>query len=276
MDAVFAGGDVELERRIGELAATGCLSLLLDFDGTLAQIVADPKCARPDPSAIAALRALADRFPVAIVSGRGLADVSMLVGLDGISYFGSHGRTARFADGSVLEMPSSCQANLDELAGQLTKTAEKYPGAAVEIKPHAVVLHYRNLADVDEVGPLTDRAMALAERYPSLRMLSGRKVFEFIAADHAGKGQAVVDHARWVLATTDRRSRPAYFGDDTTDEDAFAQVRGEGLGVLISARRRPSMATFHLDGVEALAAVLSRLACQFGDHGHADCARPGS
>ncbi len=265
-----------MERRIGELAATGCLSLLLDFDGTLAEIVADPKCARPDPSAIAALRALSARLPVAIVSGRALTDVLKLVGLDGISYFGSHGRTGLFADGSRLEMPSNCQGDLDELSGELAKTAERYAGVAVEIKPHAVVLHYRNLADVGAIGPLTDQAMALADRYPSLRMLSGRKVFEFIAADHAGKGQAVVDHARWVLATTGRRSRPAYFGDDTTDEDAFAQVRGDGLGVLISARRRPSMATFHLDGVEDLAAVLSRLARQFGDHGHADCARPGS
>ena len=63
----------------------------LDFDGTLSEIVSDPDAAMLVDGAAKALENLAAQCPVAILSGRDLADIRDRVGLPGIWYAGSHG-----------------------------------------------------------------------------------------------------------------------------------------------------------------------------------------
>ena len=72
----------------------------LDFDGTLSEIVAEPDAARLVPGAAKALERLAALWPVAILSGRDLADVRDRVGIPGIWYSGSHGFELVGPDGS--------------------------------------------------------------------------------------------------------------------------------------------------------------------------------
>ena len=81
----------------------------LDFDGTLSPIVADPRDARAQPGAAAALRALARRVgTLAIITGRpaataveygGLADVPGLIVL-------GHYGFERWSDGQVAARPT--------------------------------------------------------------------------------------------------------------------------------------------------------------------------
>lgn len=47
---------------------------------------------------------------------------------------------------------------------------------------------------------------------------------------------------RRVLAESGREALAAYLGDDRTDEDAFAVIRGRGCGVLVRPAWRPSRA----------------------------------
>jgi beta-phosphoglucomutase-like phosphatase (HAD superfamily) len=56
----------------------------LDFDGTLSEIVSDPDAATLVDGAAEALQKLAAQCPVAILSGRDLADIRDRVGLPGI------------------------------------------------------------------------------------------------------------------------------------------------------------------------------------------------
>src|SRR6202000_2648012 len=69
------------------------------FDGTLSDIVDAPDSAVPAPGAAEALRKLAAQCPVAVLSGRDLADVTERVGLPGIWYAGSHGFELSAPDG---------------------------------------------------------------------------------------------------------------------------------------------------------------------------------
>src|SRR5215469_5055340 len=66
--------------------------LALDYDGTLAPIVDDPKDAAvpPETRRVLARVAAADRCTLAIVSGRSLSDLKSRIGVDAI-LAGNHG-----------------------------------------------------------------------------------------------------------------------------------------------------------------------------------------
>ena len=79
----------------GEAALAAVLRLqplmAFDFDGTLAPIVARPTEARIPQAIVKHLRALAQRLPVAIVSGRAVGDVRQRLGFEPHFVLGSHG-----------------------------------------------------------------------------------------------------------------------------------------------------------------------------------------
>ncbi len=253
-----------LAGRIEQIAPSGPPAILLDFDGTLAEIVSDPAAARVDPAARMALGRLAGRLPLAIVSGRALDDVRSLIGLEHLTYFGSHGRQVSFADGTGSKIRGGNQSAIDSIADQLGELAQKYSGARLEQKPLAVVLHYRNLADPESGFELAGEIEALAREHDGLRMLAGRKIFEFVPADGGGKGAAVDQYRRYLAERSIAIHLPIYLGDDVTDEDAFARVEGNGIGVLVAGRARPTGASHRVPGVGAVAALLTLIARRFG------------
>src|SRR6185312_2865094 len=105
-----ASGDIEVrtgDRRMSELPdgmralnLTAGPAVFYDFDGTLSEIVNDPDTARLVDGAAEALTALSAQCPVAILSGRDLADVRERIGLPGIWYAGSHGFELTGPDGA--------------------------------------------------------------------------------------------------------------------------------------------------------------------------------
>ena len=125
----------------------------LDFDGTLSPIVADPRDARAQPGAAAALGALARRVgTVAIITGRpaataveygGLADVPGLIVL-------GHYGFERWSDGQVAVRPTppGVVAARERLPGILASAGAPV-GTWTEDKGHAVAVHTRRTADPD-------------------------------------------------------------------------------------------------------------------------------
>ena len=75
---------------LGRVKKNGCV-LMLDFDGTLASIVANYRKAAISPKLRSVLASIAKQMPVAVISGRSLADIRNRVCVGGISYAGSHG-----------------------------------------------------------------------------------------------------------------------------------------------------------------------------------------
>src|SRR5690606_23449282 len=67
------------------------LAVFLDYDGTLTPIVERPEQATLRDDVRQTLRRLAAAWPVTVISGRGREDVAALVGLEDLSYAGSHG-----------------------------------------------------------------------------------------------------------------------------------------------------------------------------------------
>ncbi|WP_046300981.1 trehalose-phosphatase [Mycobacterium sp. UM_Kg27] len=205
-------------------------AVFFDFDGTLSEIVDDPDAARPVAGAVEALAALAAQCPVAVLSGRDLADVRTRVGLAGIWYAGSHGFELIGPDGAHHQNDTAVDAVpvLADAAGSLNDQLGAIPGIMVEHKRFAVAVHYRNAAR-DRVGEVL-AAVRETGRRRGLRVTTGREVIELRPEIDWDKGRTL----HWLLDRMAGVSTPLFLGDDITDEDAFdavAELSGAGIVV---------------------------------------------
>ena len=97
--------------------------LFLDYDGTLSPIVSDPSAATLVDGAAEALELVAAVCPVAVLSGRDLADIRSRVGIPGIWYAGSHGFELTGPDGTYHENEAAAAfvPVLERAAAELTR-----------------------------------------------------------------------------------------------------------------------------------------------------------
>jgi trehalose-phosphatase len=228
------------------------LALFLDYDGTLTPIVRRPEDAVLSESMRTLLRELAGRVTVAIVSGRDLADVQKMVGLDSLYYAGSHGFDAAGPGGMRMQQEEAQHhlPELDAAEGELRDLAAEVDGAWIERKRFAIAVHYRETAeeDVAAVEAAVDKVM---DARPRLRKKGGKKIFELQPDVPWDKGRAV----RWLLEQLELATPdvlPVYIGDDVTDEDAFVALADVGLGIRVGSPDEPTAATYHLADVDEL------------------------
>lgn len=245
---------------LNDLAARGRLLLMLDYDGTIAPIVNDPAAAWPLSEAREALVALAarrDRIDLAVISGRNLAELARLLGVQrGLYLVGVHGLELADPDGR-REVAAGIEQALQQLELVRRWLHQRLPGGSglvVEDKRLAVALHYRN-ADPALAEPVVgefERFVARAAGH--LIVKHGKKVVE-AAPRGADKGQAV----RRLVERVGAAVRPVYFGDDLTDEDAFRALGGRGVTVVVDGEG-PSAARYRIENPAAVATTLGRLA----------------
>jgi len=244
-----------LDRELGDGAS---LVAILDYDGTLTPLVATPGAARLAPSVRRTLARLAEskRARLAILSGRGLADLRGRVALPDVVYGGCHGleiagRRLRFRHPGAR--PSCLKATCRALVASLPSI----PGARLECKGLAVSLHYRRVAPATR--PRVRDIASRIVRDGGLALVAGHEVFDFVPRVGWNKGRA----ARWIarrMARTlpTRRRVVLYVGDDTTDESAFVALRGRAVTIRVGAR--PTAAEYRVAGVREVQALLRRMA----------------
>lgn len=216
----------DLDAALVELAAVDNLLIALDFDGVLAPIVAVPADARPLPGSATAIRALAalPHTTVAMVSGRGLADLAAVSGFGSpVRLVGSHG--FEFDDGSV-PLDDEQRARLETLTAELHGLVDGEPGVTLEAKPAGMAVHVRNATP--EIG---ERVLAAVRTGPAARpgveATPGKAVLD-LAVLQVSKGSA-------IETLRERIGADAVFfaGDDVTDETAFAVLRPGDVGVKV-------------------------------------------
>lgn len=252
-----------------QLAARGPILLCLDYDGTISDLVSRPASARPVEGAVAAIKALAarpERVAVAIVSGRAVAELRKITGLgDQVMYSGVHGleiagraRQGEHAEVRVHPDVARCAPELDRVRAWAARNVPDGAGFEVEDKRLALALHYRN-AERAAAAELCARFEEFVRaNTPHLRAAHNKMVVEALPAA-ASKGEALRTLSRETGATF----TPVYFGDDRTDEDAFAEVAGRGVGVLVG-EARPSLARWRVENPAAVVRTLKTLADSLG------------
>jgi trehalose 6-phosphate phosphatase len=230
--------------------------LLLDYDGTLAPLVADRRRSEPYPGVREALSKIATdgRTRLGIVSGRAAGDLQRVLAAPfRVELWGSHGLEHIGAD-EACEAPTP-RPGAPELLEEASRwIAQRGWALVLERKPFGLALHGRAHPDAFAAA-----APALLARWAAPARTVGLELLEFdggVELRPAGshKGQVV----ERVLEELPEGSPVAYLGDDRTDEDAFEAIEGRGLGVLVRPRPRPSRAGALLRPPEELIAFLAR------------------
>ena len=225
-------------------------ALFLDFDGTIAEIAPEPELAFAPEATKAVIAALQDRLggALAVVSGRRIADLDVLLSPLRFPAAGLHGLERRDAAGRLhpAPVPASVARLRDRLAGLIGAR----PGVRLEDKGASLALHYR---EAPEAGPDCDAAMREAVRdLADLHLVHGKMVIE-AKPKGATKGTAI----RSFMAEPPFRGRvPIFAGDDVTDEDGFA-VAAELGGAGIKVGAGETRARHRVPSVAALAAWLA-------------------
>lgn len=234
-------------------------ALFLDYDGTLTPIVQDPAGAFLPERTKRLLVEAKSKFPIGIISGRGLDDLIGRVGIAGIAYAGSHGLEIAFINGYRKQMVDGLQKCLCELGDaeiELRRLSQRFKGALVERKRFGVALHYRAVA-ADQTGHLLKLFEEIASRHPCLKWAEGKRVAELLGAG-ANKG-AAVSEIMIHEGITEETHLPIFIGDDLTDEDGFKALKGRGVGVIVWDDPRMTEAEYYLSGQGEVFEFLEKL-----------------
>ena len=269
------------------IAAPPPLSLVIDFDGTLAVGSRDPAVARIEPLAQRALRRLAglaaarpDRLVVTVLTGRVVADVAARVRVGGIEYLGDHGlergRLPRRGRAEQLIVATDPAFDLhrdtaETLATAVAAEVGSPPWLFVERKGPSVAFHVRQADDVQAARAAVVEAIETVERrlglVHGLAHYRGRSVVDLRPREAGGKREAVER-----LIARDGPGGVAVLGDEMSDIDAFeavVQARSNGIvGVTIAVHgtSRPAptellaLADLRLGGAHEVGRWLAALA----------------
>ncbi len=242
----------------GEAALAAVLRLqplmAFDFDGTLTPIVARPDDARVSLAVATRLKALASRLPVAIVTGRAVADVRERLGFEPQYIVGNHGAEADTAATAGGPPAGALASQLDGFRVTLRAHGEalQEAGVLVEDKGLSIALHYRLSRDRARAQRLISDLLTPAPA--GLRLFAGKMVVNAVAADAPDKAQAM--HA---LVARLGAAAAFFAGDDVNDEPVFVSAPAHWLTLRIGREDPTSRARFCLEGPQEMAMLLDRV-----------------
>lgn len=220
--------------------------LVFDFDGTLSPIVANPDAARASLPVSRVLGQLSERFPVAIVTGRSVADVTPRLGFSPYMVVGNHGaedpQVPTGSDPAALDTVRALLAT----GWQQRLTAA---GARVEDKGHSMALHYRLSRDRDGSRETIDALVAMLG--PEVECFEGKMVVNVVPRGAPNKADAV-----YSLMRRSGADRVLFAGDDVNDEPVFEQARPDWVTVKVGRDQRHSCAAFFVSSTAEMAIFL--------------------
>jgi alpha,alpha-trehalase len=246
--------------------------LFLDYDGTLTVIVARPEMAVLPFQAREVLARMSrnDVFKLAIISGRSINDIKMLIGLENVAYAGNHGLEIecppRWSQGHKLETTSFIHPVAEKFKPRLIRLERRLgegfagiDGILIENKGLSLSLHFRLAKEttVEGIEKLFSQAIEDEVETGGLLVTTGKKVFEVRPDVKWDKGKAI----EWLIQTYGPSgSLPIFVGDDITDEDGFRVVHSiGGIAVIVAETPASTAADYYLDSPDHLYQWLGEL-----------------
>jgi trehalose 6-phosphate phosphatase len=216
----------EAERVWAQLNEADRVLIALDYDGTLA----------PLPSAAAVVLselARSNRFSVAVVSGRSLADLKGKLGLD-VIYVGNHGLEIEGAGISFVHpLADALRGAIDQVCSRLEAAFDGVRGVAVERRELSATVHYRQ-TPADLRSHIQATVNSTVRPYLSKIFVGpALEAWEIRPRLQWNKGSAV----RYLLGRMDAIS-PALVcaGDDAIGEDIFGLLPWQ-ISIKVGAAR---------------------------------------
>jgi trehalose-phosphatase len=240
------------DRVAAQIQSSRRVAVLLDFDGTLVNIVRRPGQVRLASPTRSVLRRLArhPRVTLVVISGRRRSELLRYIGLPGIHYFGLYG----WERSRHSSLPSSTLIAIRNARTQFSIHLSSIPGIWIEDKNFSLSVH---LLDVSPLGKRRARRKLRSLLLPfqdSLRVIENLRDAEIVPRCISGKGIAVQQFlAKRALC----HAFPFYFGDDLSDEPAFKAVY-KGISIRVGAPR-PTRARYSIRGPAEVFVVLTKL-----------------
>jgi trehalose 6-phosphate phosphatase len=235
--------NLSIEGVFENLAKSEKSALLLDYDGTLAPFRKERDEAFPYPGLVELLDKIIEtgQTRLVIISGRRARDLTELMHLKkNPEIWGSHGNERLMPDGSY-KMSELSKTEIEGLKAASRWALDQGLQDYLEGKPAGLAFHWRGREPsvADEI-----RKKVVETWQPILDDL-GLKLLDFdggIELKVAGrdKGNAV----KRILTEIGDDVFTAYLGDDLTDEDAFRQLHGRGISILVRPQLRETEADF--------------------------------
>ncbi|MBE7247524.1 MAG: trehalose-phosphatase [Actinomycetospora chiangmaiensis] len=228
------------------------IALFLDFDGTLAEIAPRPDAVVVEPGLVEALERLRGRLDgaLAIVTGRPVAVIDGFLTparLDAAGLHGGERRVGGVLSGGRAEDHPDLRRQVERLRSESARLAN----VLIEDKGASVAVHWR-LANPEDAGEAEALVKAAAEALGgAYRLQLGKAVGEIVPA------QATKAHAirAFLEQAPYAGRRPIFFGDDRTDEMAFATVQEDG-GIAVRVGDGDTVAHRRLPDPAAVRALL--------------------
>lgn len=183
--------------------------LAFDFDGTLAPFASTPGQAVLDPVSGPLLARLAAARPVAVISGRAVADVRGRLP-PGTLVLGNHGSEGLPGMEAELQAARALAVRWREELARITAV----PGCWLEDKGVSLTFHWRLALDHAAAAQAAhDLVRGLV---PSPRLIPGQAVLNCLPPQLLDKGEALQR-----LLVTHPGQRALFVGDDWTDAAVF-------------------------------------------------------
>ena len=226
--------------------------LLLDFDGTLVRLRRNPLDAKLSARAQKLLQRLAGlpSVTIAIVSGRSANVVQKLVGVKEVGYFGLHGSEE---PGAQPKVSGEERRALHSAKRTVRKRLREFEGVGIEDKGLGFTVHYRGAGDAAVRGANQALLATVAPLRHALDIHNGKKVWEVLPRQIAGKGSAV----RKMIERFPDTAQVMYVGDDEPDEKAFAALH-EHITIRVG-KFQETHAHFYLRNPSEVLRFLNRL-----------------
>ena len=229
--------------------------IMLDYDGTLVPFYNKPEAAVPDKDLLHLLGDLSSdtNNKLVIISGRDHLTLDKWLGSLPVDLIAEHGAWCRESKGIWQSRKDIDGAWKPEFFNILNAFTRATPGALIEEKAYSLAWHYRQ-CDHDlgnmraqEIIEALDKKTAEA----GLQLLAGDKVVEI---KNAGINKGIAAK-KWM--TRQRYDFILAVGDDTTDEDMFKALGGNGITVKVGTNN--TAATYFVNNYKEVRRLLERV-----------------
>ena len=222
--------------------------LFLDFDGTLVELAAQPELVEVPAGLSRTLTALRAQLngALALVSGRGLADLDGFLAPLLLPAAGEHGAQRRTAAGRMISAPAADMQRVLQAAQSLLL---RHAGLRLERKSLALSLHYRHAPELERL--CLQVMQGAVGRSVGFELMQGKLVIDVKPLGFS-KGTAI---AAFMNEAPFAGRAPLFAGDDVTDEAGFDAVQRMG-GKAIKVGPGPTIARYRCANVGQLAAWL--------------------
>ncbi|HEY4348699.1 MAG TPA: bifunctional alpha,alpha-trehalose-phosphate synthase (UDP-forming)/trehalose-phosphatase [Gaiellaceae bacterium] len=224
------------EHIAAKLAAAPARAFMLDYDGTLRELVDHPDLAAPTDEIRALLNDLSSLpdTTVHIVSGRARATLDPWLGDLPVYLSAEHGYITRHPDGRWETVPDIDLSWMPRVEYMLRRVVADVPGTLLEHKTAGLAWHYREAEP--EYGSWRARELLVAlgnllAGAPA-EVLPGHRVIE-VRARGVNKG-AYLDRA---LPDLPDGTMILAAGDDLTDVDLFRRLPADAVAIHVGSAR---------------------------------------